>query len=188
MAKKQTVIEVDGKKCAATFLGKGQYSRVYKCSDRAVMYTKGDCAKEVLAMYMHENNAHLPQLLRHDNITIRPGEYWYVFSSPIYRDVRKADVSAYKLMNKIIKCFNELYYKFWTMGYRGTDLMRMFVVGMDECGYFPHSIIKAMNLLVDNAYNCGYDKVIFDIHKKNFGVNEYGTLIFRDIVAVGESL
>ena len=61
--------------------------------------------------------------------------------------------------------------------------MQAFLVGMKESKEFPYSVIKALNILIDNAANCG-DKIIFDIHKRNFGVNEYGTLIFRDIIAV----
>lgn len=114
MAKKQVTITVDGKECVATFLGKGQYSRVYKCGDRAVMYTKGDCAKEVLAMYQYERNAHLPELIRHDNIKTSRGEYWYVFSSPIYKNVtKKYTPRAYTLMKKMITYYNKNYYGYY---------------------------------------------------------------------------
>jgi hypothetical protein len=43
----------------------------------------------------------------------------------------------------------------------------------------PRSIIRALQEIVNVASNCG-GKPYFDLHKKNFGVNEYGTLIFRD--------
>ena len=184
MVKKKVTIIVDGKKYEATYIGKGQYSKVYRVGDRVVMYTKGDCAKEVLSMHLYEHITHLPELIRHENITTRPGIHWYVFSSPFYRDVTTKDKSAYKLMKDIVNCYNEIYYKYWRMGYKGVDLMKMFIMGMDEYKYFPRSVIKALDILVENAGNCGYNDVIFDIHKKNFGVNDYGTLIFRDLVAI----
>jgi hypothetical protein len=46
-------------------------------------------------------------------------------------------------------------------------------------------MINAMHLLVDLGAMCG--DVRFDFHKKNFGVNEYGTLIFRDPMYVALS-
>ena len=50
-------------------------------------------------------------------------------------------------------------------------------------GALPNSILKALQEIVNVASNCG-DKIGFDLHKKNFGVNEYGTLIFRDPIYV----
>ena len=45
------------------------------------------------------------------------------------------------------------------------------------------SIIRALQELVDISRNCGND-IGFDFKKSNFGVNEYGTLIFRDVIWV----
>lgn len=48
---------------------------------------------------------------------------------------------------------------------------------------FPRSIIRALQEIVNVASNCG-SYVGFDFTKRNFGVNEYGTLIFRDVFFV----
>lgn len=177
------IVEIDGRRYPAKFLGKGAYSRVYQVGNRAVMYTKGDCAKEVLAMFLYDRLAHLPEIVRHDNVRTNRS-YWYVFSSPIYRDVTKKDKSAYELMHKMITFYN----RYGGDAPLGVDGMQYFVNRMEEAvvgGYknylFPRSVITAMQALVDVSSNCG-GKISFDIHKKNFGVNQYGTLIFRDIV------
>jgi hypothetical protein len=49
--------------------------------------------------------------------------------------------------------------------------------------FVPRSVVKALQEIVDVALNCGYG-VGFDLKKNNFGVNEYGTLIFRDPIYV----
>lgn len=181
---KIVTIRVDGREFEAVYCGKGQYSKVYRVGDRVIYYTRGDCAKEVLAQFMYDRLMHIPEMIRHENLTMPGGKIWYVFSSPYYRDATTKDQSAYMLMKDIIKYFNKMYYMYYRQGYRGIDLMRIFVGGMEADKLFPRSVIKAMNALVDVSYNCGYDNVIFDIHKKNFGVNRYGVLMFRDIVAV----
>ena len=43
-----------------------------------------------------------------------------------------------------------------------------------------HSVIRVLQALVDVSRNCG-ENAGFDFKKSNFGVNEYGTLIFRDV-------
>lgn len=177
MAKK-IVIEVDGQLYSATYIGKGQYSKVYRVGDRVVYYTKDDCTKEVLSMFLHNRVTHLSEMVRHDNIQLRYNTY-SVFSSPFYRNVKKTDASAWKLMNKIIKLFyieaSRLYSQQIRFDY---DVMHTLVDRIDEYKELPHSVINAMHLLVDIGSNCG--DVRFDFHKKNFGVNDYGTLIFRD--------
>lgn len=185
MPKKKYLMEVDGRKYEATFIGKGQYSRVYRIGDRVVMYTRGDCAKEVLAMYTYDRMAHLPELVRHENITVRPGVYWYVFSSPFYRDVCSSDTSAWKLMKEITR----LYGKFWDVciaqGIRKVDIYMMQKFVEEIRGMVPNSVVKALREIVEVTGNCS-DKAGFDFQKSNFGVNEYGTLMFRDVVFVME--
>ena len=68
-------------------------------------------------------------------------------------------------------------------GERGIRLMEEQVKGMKEDKAVPNSTLKALQEIVNVAGNCG-DDVWFDLHKKNFGVNEYGTLIFRDPIYV----
>jgi len=179
---KTTVIEVDGKWYNAKYVGKGRFSRVYRVGDRVVYYTMGDCGKEVLAMFQYDRLMHLPEIIRHENITTVRG-IWYVFSSPYYRNVRASDTSAYKLMMKIVKYIHLIGAYGYIRGIRGHDLMRYIVDDMKRAREFPHSIIKAMEEIVEVASNCG-DKVGFDLHKNNFGVNEYGVLIFRDPIVV----
>ena len=171
------LIIVDGKPYTAKYIGKGSFSKVYRVGDRVVYYTRGDCSKEVLAMYLYEKLTHLTSMIRHDNITTSRGE-WYVFSSPYYRDVKKSD-SAYELMRKIIHLTGMIHGIAYNHGLRGTDVMEAVVWGLRRYPEVPRSIIKAMRIIMNLAKNCG-DNMYFDLHKKNFGVNEYGTLIFRD--------
>ena len=183
--RKSGEIEVDGKLYQAKYIGKGQYSKVFRVGDRVVYYTRGDCSKEVLSMFQYDRMMHLPEIIRHENITTTRG-IWYVFSSPYYRNVTKKDGSACILMNKLIKYVKRFYREEW----EGSDLrnvyfMQAIVHALKDIGEFPYSIIQAMFAIVDVASNCG-EGVGFDLHRKNFGVNEYGTLIFRDPIYVRE--
>ena len=170
------IIEVDGRKYQAKYIGKGQYSKVYRVGDRVVYYTRGDCGKEVLAQFQYNRMTHLPELIRHENITTVIGT-WYVFSSPYYRDVKKSDTSAYSLMREIVKVFDACSGHYGKKKL-GIDTMREFVEVI-RAMKFPRSIVRALYELSEIAGNCG-ENMYFDFHKKNFGVNEYGTLIFRD--------
>lgn len=179
----KSVVVVDGKSYPAKYIGKGQYSRVFRVGDRVVYYTRGDCAKEVLAQFQYDRMTHIPEIIRHDNINSSRGTEWYVFSSPWYKDVRKSDTSAYTLMRKILDINN--HFSFLVSGEKLQDIERMQAFEVYARGKVPHSVSKALREIVDVSANCG-DKVGFDLHKKNFGVNEYGTLIFRDPVYVRE--
>lgn len=186
----KSIIEVDGQKYEAKYIGKGQYSKVFRVGDRVVYYTRGDCSKEVLAMFQYDRMAHLPEIIRHENITVRPGSMWYVFSSPYYRNVTTKDRSAYELMRKIIQTEQRISTLLYCEGHRGIELMQRIVTelrlyGHQYYGTLPNSVLKALQEIVDVASNCGQG-VGFDLHKKNFGVNEYGTLIFRDPIYVRE--
>lgn len=183
--KKSVTIEVDGRRYPAKYIGKGQYSRVYRVGDRVIYYTRGDCSKEVLSMYQYDRMTHLPEIIRHENITRVPGETWYVFSSPYYRNVTMKDKSAYELMKEIIRVSGEAFSEGYRQGFRGLDLMLLIVSIMKRSPEIPRSVVKAMQEIVDVTSNCG-DAVGFDLHRGNFGVNEYGTLIFRDPVYVKE--
>lgn len=184
--RKSGEIEVDGKLYKAKYIGKGSYSKVFRVWDRVVYYTRGDCGKEVLAQFQYDRMMHLPEIVRHENIIVRPGSIWYVFSSPYYRNVTKKDRSAWELMGDIVKSYN---YYASIMTYKGfhkeNDIyfMQKFVDYMREGKYVKYSIVKALQEIVDVASNCG-EGVGFDLHAKNFGVNEYGTLIFRDPIYV----
>jgi hypothetical protein len=170
---------VDRKQYQAKYIGRGQYSKVYRVGDRVVYYTRGDCGKEVLAMFQYDRMAHLPEMIRHENITTGRG-IWYVFSSPYYRDVKVSDRSAWELMKEIIKYHKSYdYISRSTYKLSGINLMQSVVGGMREDSLLPRSVIKALQEIVNVASNCG-ERVGFDLYKKNFGVNEYGTLIFRD--------
>ena len=203
MEKKKHIIEVDRQQYEATYIGKGQYSKAYRVGDRVVLYTKGDCAKEALAMFQYDRMAHLPELIQHD--FIRGGQYgrgdllWYVFSTPYYKNVTTKDKSAYELMMKIIKFYRGKGRGVIGRGDRGgisgVDKMQNFVDKMKHAeehwldiyainlGKFPRSVIRALQELVDVSRNCG-NNIGFDLKKSNFGVNEYGTLIFRDVIWV----
>lgn len=176
--KQKSVITVDGREYAAKYIGKGMYSKVYRVGDRVVYYTRGDCGKEVLAMYLYDRMAHLPEIVRHENITTGRG-IWYVFSSPYYRNVKSSDTSAWALMKATQRSADRYRQVLWVSGERGINLMQLIVNGMKEDKWVPNSILKALQEIVNVASNCG-EGVGFDLHKKNFGVNEYGTLIFRD--------
>ena len=178
----KSVITVDGQQYEAKYIGKGMYSKVFRVGDRVIYYTRGDCGKEVLAMYLYDRMAHLPDLIRHENITT-PRSVWYVFSSPYYRNVRKSDGSAYQLMKKIVSYSDSVIQVLYSNGFRGIYLMQELVDDMEMYEKFPNSIIKGMQEIVNAASNCGKE-VGFDLHSKNFGVNEYGTLIFRDPIYV----
>ena len=71
--RKSGTIEVDGKFYKAKYIGKGQYSKVFRVGDRVVYYTRGDCGKEVLAQFQHDRMAHLPEIIRHENINSSRG-------------------------------------------------------------------------------------------------------------------
>lgn len=180
--KTKSVITVDGQEYEAKYIGKGQYSKVFRVGDRVVYYTRGDCGKEVLAAYQYDRMTHLPELIRHENITTVRG-IWYVFSSPYYRNVTTKDRSAYELMKRIIKWFKVAYRRFHA--YEGNVVMQGIVMYLERESDLPKSVIRALQEIVDIASNCG-NNVGFDLHKKNFGVNEYGTLIFRDPIYVRE--
>jgi hypothetical protein len=180
--KHPSIITVDGKQYQAKYIGKGQYSKVYRVGDRVVYYTRGDCGKEVLAMYLYDRMAHLPELIRHENI-ITARDMWYVFSSPWYRNVKKSDGSAYLLMKRIISWYSSIYNQYHQR--EGIQLMQAIVINLEMNSDLPRSVIKALQEIVNVASNCG-ERVGFDLHKKNFGVNEYGTLIFRDPIYVRE--
>lgn len=183
--RKSSIIEVDGRQYQAKYIGKGQYSRVFRVGDRVVYYTRGDCGKEVLAMFQYDRMTHLPELIRHENITT-PRGIWYVFSSPYYRNVRASDKSAYKLMKKIIYEYGRFFDGYYRTGrLKGLDLMHAIVSSMRLQTDLPRSVIKALQEIIYVASNCGQD-VGFDLYAKNFGVNEYGTLIFRDPIYVKE--
>ena len=178
--RKSSIIEVDGKQYKAKYIGKGQYSKVFRVGDRVIYYTRGDCGKEVLAMFQYDRMMHLPEIIRHENITTIRG-VWYVFSSPFYRDIKKSDGSAYQMMKSIIKWYN--YFDKGYNAFSGIDYMQNIVNDFRLQSDVSRSIVKALQEIVDVASNCG-GKVGFDLHKKNFGVNEYGTLIFRDPIYV----
>jgi hypothetical protein len=174
----KSVITVDGKEYYATYIGKGQYSKVYRVGDRVIYYTRGDCGKEVLAQFQYDRMAHLPELIRHNSyIKEGRGMYWYVFSSPYYRNVTKKDRSAWELMNRILREYR--IFDMMVNKREGIDFMQYIVDKFADETNLPRSVVKALQEIVDVASNCG-DGVGFDFHKKNFGVNEYGTLIFRD--------
>lgn len=189
-----TVI-VDGYEFPAKYIGKGEYSKVYRVGNRVVYYTRGDCAKEVLAMFQYDRIAHLPEMIRHDNIVKRMqmGGKWgtpyiseriiYVFSSPFYRNVTKKDRSAYELMRDIIEAHTAFRQKIQRHEYITYGL-----IGMENFVKYlkvyrpdiPKSVVRALQKIVNVASKCDVKDIGFDFHKKNFGVNDYGTLIFRD--------
>lgn len=183
MRSRRTVtITVDGEHYNARRLGKGKYSIVYKVGDRAVYYTRGDCSKEVLAMYNYGRVTHLPEIIRHGNIHTNRS-MWYVFSSPIYANVTKKHKSAFELRRNIIEAYFSYRNDIEGHGFslRGIYGMLNFVKYLRIYRPdIPKSISNALQVIVDVASNCGSDFVAFDFHKGNFGVNEYGTLIFRD--------
>lgn len=189
----KSVVVVDGQSYPAKYIGKGQYSRVFRVGDRVVYYTRGDCTKEVMAMFQYDRMAHLPELVRHSSISTGSGTQWHVFSSPFYRDVKKSDTSAYRLMHHIISVYKEFWnkernYQYQAYGrvYAGLKVMQNFVEYAKEMdAVIPRSIVKALQEMVNVVGNCG-EAPSFDFHKKNFGVNEYGTLIFRDPMYVLE--
>lgn len=176
-----TVI-VDGYEFPAKYIGKGQYSKVYQVGNRVVYYTRGDCAKEVLAMFQYDRIAHLPEMIRHDNVRTNRS-MWYVFSSPYYRNITKKDRSAYELRRNIIEAFNAFRQKIQRHEYRTYGF-----IGMEDFVKYlkvyrpdiPKSVVRALQEIVDIASNCSQEDMGFDFHPLNFGVNEYGTLIFRD--------
>lgn len=182
---RQSVIIVDGKKYDAKYVGKGQYSKVFRVGDRVVYYTKGDCGKEVLSLYVYDKETHLPELIRHENVMD-----YFVFSSPYYRNVKRTDSSAYRVMNTLIKefrIFMSEYRHYQQQAYgRVTDgerSMLAFVKYLQKAKMVPQSIIRVLFRLYELARNCG-DSIGFDFKRSNFGVNEYGTLIFRDPIWV----
>jgi hypothetical protein len=187
--KNNKIIEVDGQQYQAKYIGKGQYSKVYRVGDRVVYYTRGDCGKEVISLYVYEKHTHIPEIIRHENITTSRGR-WYVFSSPYYRNVTRANTSAWVLMNIIIKeytKFRKEYYHYQSQAYgrikEGDRSMLAFIEYLRERRTVPQSVLKALFDLYELAINCG-DRIGFDFKKNNFGVNEYGTLIFRDPIWV----
>jgi hypothetical protein len=173
----KTVVEVDGVKYPATYIGRGKFSRTFRVGDRVVYYTKGDCTKEVLAMF-GERRTHLPEIIRHNDVVVydkhwREKDRWQVYSSPYYRDVTAKDKEAWRLVNIL----------------RGVWLS----ISIDKFSLeflrlrkdIPRSIVRDLEYIYEVSKNCG-DKIYFDLHRKNFGVNEYGTLIFRDVIVTGE--
>lgn len=187
MPRQKVVIQVDGKAYYAKYLGRGKFSRVYQVGNRAIYYTLDDCTKEVLALYYHGGTPHLPEIIRHDNITIGRFDY-QVYSSPVYRDLRRTDTSAYRIMKEILE-WNRSFYQMCSInGIRyklNYDTMIKFVEYCRTETDLPRSIVKALQEITELSSNCGYD-IMFDFHKKNFGVNAYGTLIFRDVVALSD--
>ena len=180
-----TTVEVDGFKFPAKYIGKGKYSKVYRVGNRVVYYTRGDCAKEVLAMFQYDRIAHLPEIVRHDDVFGYHGRRWYVFSSPYYRNVTKKDKSAWLLRKKIIDWYDVFYRQHMRVGMgqrypTGVKLMADIVNDFKKSDVVPYSVVRALQKIVDIASNCGYGDMGFDFHRQNFGVNEYGTLIFRD--------
>lgn len=176
-------IEVDGKYYKAKYIGRGQFSKVFRVGDRVVYYTRGDCGKEVLAQFQYDRMMHLPEIIRHENITVRPGVMWYVFSSPYYRNVTLKDKSAWMIRKKLMSLYRE--YRAIDRNLEGYDGMRGLISFIRHDSHIPNSIIKAMEEIMYVALNCG-DRVGFDLVKSNFGVNEYGVLIFRDPIYVRE--
>ena len=183
------IIEVDGKQYHAKYIGKGQYSKVFRVGDRVIYYTRGDCGKEVLSLYVYDKETHIPEIIRHENITTVRGT-WYVFSSPYYRNVTAKDRSAYKIMNVLIREFRSFIYEYrhyQQQAYgRVTEddrMMLAFIEHLIESKIVPRSVTNALFRLYELARNCG-DRIGFDFKKQNFGVNEYGTLIFRDPIWV----
>lgn len=175
---RKVVIEVDGQQYNATYIGKGMYSKVYRVGDRVIYYTKDDCTKEVLSTFLHDRVTHLPEMVRHENITTARG-HWLVFSAPYYRNVKASDKSAWKVMNKVIKLFHIEALRMYRQEIRfDQQVMHILVDRIEEHKELPYSMINAMHLLVDLGAMCGDAR--FDFYKKNFGVNDYGTLIFRD--------
>ena len=104
-----------------------------------------------------------------------------MFSSPYYRDVTTKDKSAYSLMKKIVMWYDVFYQRCHIRN--DLALMQDIVNEFKRESNVPRSVVKALQEIVDVASNCGQN-VGFDFHKKNFGVNEYGTLIFRDPIYV----
>ena len=151
--RKSSVIEVDGRQYKAKYVGRGQYSRVFRVGDRVIYYTRGDCGKEVLAMYLYDRMAHLPDLTRHENITTSRGTWW-VFSSPYYRNVTKKDRSAWEMMRDIVKWANYYHSKGYQIGKRDINLIDYVVEGMASLN-FPYSIINALYEIRNAASNCG---------------------------------
>jgi hypothetical protein len=185
--KSNKIIEVDGKQYQAKYIGKGKFSKVYRIGNRVIYYTRGDCTKEVLAMFQYERIAHLSEIIRHDNIRGYGGNVWYVFSSPYYRNVTRKDRSAYELMKDIVEAYYSFRQQKDKYNIHGLTGMENFVKYLVLYRFdIPRSVVRALQEIVDIASNCG-NNVLFDFHNKNFGVNEYGTLIFRDPIYVMEN-
>jgi hypothetical protein len=178
-------ISIDGHLYSAKYLGMGKFSEVYRVGDRAVYYTKDDCTKEVLALFYHGGVPHLPEIIQHDNVQAGRTEF-QCYSSPIYRNVKRTDTSAYRLRKSIIGWYESFYQMHQINRIKfepNFDTMRKFVEYCRVETDLPRSVVKALDTLTEISGNCGYD-ISFDMHKGNFGVNAYGTLIFRDLVYV----
>jgi len=179
-SKEIKIIRIDGKEYIAEYLGKGVFSKVYRVGNRAIYFTKGDCSKKVLAMYSFERLPHITEIVQHNNVGA-----FQVYSSPIYGDVKKSDTSAWRLMTEIIKLY-KLYSSHLAVNFlrlSGRERMQGFVDMLEDDKSVPYSIIRSLQAMIEIYRNCG-DNTYFDFHKQNFGVNEYGTLIFRDIAFI----
>lgn len=186
-------VVVDGIEYEGKFIGQGKFSKVYRVGNRVVYYTKNDCAKEVLG-YSDVRMMHLPELIRHENVIvydIKKGEIkdvYNVYSAPYYKNVTRKDESAWLLMNAIIDFYFEYYMRNKDIvrshsGMTNIEKMEGFVDYIRGKVIIPRSIVNALAYLVNRIRDCGED-AMFDFHSGNFGINEYGVLILRDVVAI----
>lgn len=169
------LVEIDGKLYEGKFVGKGKFSKVFRVGDRVVYYTKNDCTKDALAMF-GRRIMHLPEIIKHDVVKTSDGKGWFVYSSPYYKNLTSKYKSAWETYRKLIRAYVSFLRGTSSFGY---NLAVEFIEYLKKINFTPKSIIRALEHIIDIGSSCG-EYIYFDFHKGNFGVNEYGVLIFRD--------
>lgn len=175
-------IAIDGRQYKALFVGRGVYSKTFLLCTQTecivVYYTKNDCTKEALSL-LSRKVKHIPRVRAHHPVVIKSVVY-NVYTSPYYRDVTKRDILAWRHYDEMKKLYNSYRSIAWKDISKGYEFVCGFVEYMKSVGTLPESLIEAFNVVLLLVINCD-GTVYVDIKKNNFGVDDNGNLVLRDV-------
>lgn len=196
---KAAVITLDnGLELYAQYLGKGLFTTAWSVLDGVYLFVRSkpegtDYSKDILItarkdLDYEEDNAkrlgkyHLPEL---EELGSLDKDDTRVFKSIQYEPLRASHKKAYAQFKILNKIYEETWRRVMIPGFgqnrtaTGYDFNWHFLAEIeDKVDPELHAALRAVAEACEN-YGSGY---IFEINKVNVGVNQFGTLILRDII------
>lgn len=133
--------------------------------------------KECMALWMHEESKHLPEIKR---ITS------YTYTMPVYKTLTKKDRLAYEQYEYILDCASKISTELRTGEKEGDTYSVLFNQFIPLIAEKYPNLANAFGAILDVAINYS-SNIKCDFHQKNFSVKD-GELVLRDPFVITDYL